>query len=153
MEILLFIFILTYIATIASINIAYKLNTKNMEIAKKEQILDRTIQRVEEKEKKLIRPQAPHTDYETLMRIIDESIDREFKVAYLLDLGLNDKVIVADFEKDLENLVKGVMSSFTMTFLDEVSYYHDVKYVITYVTRILKIKLMRLIREKKVGIR
>lgn len=153
MEILLFILILTYIATIASINIVYKLNTKKMEMVKKEQRLNKAIEKYEEKEKKLSRPQAPHTDYDTLMRIIDESIDREFKVAYLLDLGLTDKVVVADFEKDLENLVKGVMSSFTMTFLDEVSYYHDQKYVITYVTRVLKIRLMRFIRERKVGIR
>ena len=153
MELLLFIFILIYIATIASINIVYKLNTKKMEMAKKEQRLNKAIEKVEEKEKKLTRPQAPHTDYDTLMRIIDDSIDREFKVAYLLDLGLTDKVIIADFEKDLENLVKGVMSSFTVTFLDEVNYYHDRTYVITYITRVLKIKLMRLIREKKVGIR
>ena len=153
MELLLFIFILTYIATIASINIVYKLNTKKMEMAKKEQRLNKAIEKVEEKEKKLTRPQAPHTDYDTLMRIIDDSIDREFKVAYLLDLGLTDKVIIADFEKDLENLVKGVMSSFTVTLLDDVNYYHDRTYVITYITRVLKIKLMRLIREKKVGIR
>ena len=153
MELLFYILILTYIATIASINIVYKLNVRRMEIDKKEQRLNKAIEKMEDKEKKLTRPQAPHTDYNTLMRIIDDSIDREFKVAYLLDLGLTDKVIIADFEKDLENLVKGVMSSFTMTFLDEVEYYHDRKYVITYITRVLKIKLMKLIRDRKVGIR
>lgn len=153
METLLIILILTYICTIATINVVYKLNIKKMEMNKKEQRLNKAIEKYEEKEKKLSRPQAPHTDYDTLMRIIDESIEREFKVAYLLDLGLTDKVIITDFEKDLENLVKGVMSSFTMTFLDEVSYYHDRKYVITYITRVLKIKLMRFIRDRKVGIR
>lgn len=153
MEFLLIILILTYMTTIVTINVVYKLNSNKMEIAKKEQILNKAIEKAEEKEKKLTRPQAPHTDYNTLMNIIDDSIDREFKVAYLLDLGLTDKVIITDFEKDLENLVKGVMSSFTKTFLDEVNYYHDTRYVITYITRILKIRLMRLIRERKVGIR
>ena len=46
MELLLFIFILTYIATIASINIVYKLNTKKMEMAKKEQRLNKAIEKV-----------------------------------------------------------------------------------------------------------
>ena len=153
MEILFCILILLYIATLASIHITYKLNTRKMEINKKEQRLTKAIEKYEDKEKKLTRPQAPHTDYDTMMRIIDDSIEREFKIAYLLDLGLTDKVIISDFEGDLEKLVKGVMSSFTMTFLDEVSYYHDRKYVITYITRVLKIKLMHLIRERKVGIK
>ena len=49
--------------------------------------------------------------------------------------------------------IDGEWKGLDVTFLDEVNYYHDRTYVITYITRALKIKLMRLIREKKVGIR
>lgn len=102
---------------------------------------------------KLNSKKTPTIDYTTLMGIVDQCIEMEFRVTYLTDLSLTNQVIITDFESDLKRLSNGVINAFSKEFLEDLSYYHPTEYIVSYITRILKLKLMAYVRENKIGIK
>ena len=99
------------------------------------------------------RKPTPSVDYDSLMGILNMCIETEFRVTYLTDLSLTNQVIITDFESDLRKLSDGVISSFSKEYLEDLTYYHPTEYIVSYVARVLKIKLMAYVREHKIGIK
>lgn len=96
---------------------------------------------------------TPSIDYTTMMNIIDQCIEMEFRVAYLTDLALTNQVVITDFESDLKQLSNGVINAFSKEFLEDLSYYHPTEYIVSYIARMFKLKLMVYVRENKIGIK
>ena len=96
---------------------------------------------------------TPTVDYDTLMGILNSCIENEFRVTYLTDLSLTNQVIISDFESDLRKLSTGVIEAFSKEYLEDLTYYYSTEYIVSYVTRVLKIKLMAYVREHRIGIK
>ena len=87
------------------------------------------------------------------MGILNSCIENEFRVTYLTDLSLTNQVIISDFESDLRKLSTGVIEAFSKEYLEDLTYYYSTEYIVSYVTRVLKIKLMAYVREHRIGIK
>lgn len=144
-NILLFlIIVITFIVLYTRIQIKQKVEFK---------IKQAEAAKVEYENKMKAKRPAPSIDYDTLMGIVNQCIETEFRVAYLTDLSLTNQVIISDFESDLKQLSNGVINAFSKELLEDLTYYHPTEYLVSYIARILKIKLMAYVREHKIGIK
>ena len=92
----------------------------------------------------------PINDYETLMNILDETIQREIKHKHELDYKLKDIKVIYNFEEDLKEITTSILSALSPSVLKELEYYHPRDYIIKYVTRYVEIYLIEYTRKNKI---
>ena len=93
---------------------------------------------------------APTNSYETLMSILDTTIQREITYKNKLDYKVKDVRIIYNFQEDLTELTKKVMLSLSSSYLEELEYYHSREYIIQYVTRYVEAFLIEYTRANKI---
>ena len=89
-------------------------------------------------------------EYNEVMSIIDESIKQQFKFKYRLEYDLKDIRVLHDFEKELDEISKAVLLSFSSSFYKHIDYYHDRDYTYRYVVRQTEILLLEFINKVKI---
>lgn len=92
---------------------------------------------------------VPSNDYATLMTILDESIKREIAFKYD-DYKIRDVKIIYDFEDDLSEVVKKIMASFSVEYLEELYYYHPRHYILSMITRQVTKFLIQYTQQNKI---
>lgn len=89
-------------------------------------------------------------DYDTLMSILDNTIQRELRHHYELIYKLQDIRIIYNIQEDLALIVKEIMASFSPNLLKQLEIYHSKDYVIKYVTRTVEIFLIEYTKKNKI---
>lgn len=94
--------------------------------------------------------QPPTNSFETLMLILQETIQREVKHHHVMVYKVRDVKVIYDFKEDLTTIVKGIMNSYSSTFLKELEFYYSRDYIIRYVTRIVEEYLIEYTNQNKI---
>jgi hypothetical protein len=93
---------------------------------------------------------VPINDYETLISILDETIQKEIKYKHELHYKLKDIKVIYDFEEDLRDIATSILSALSPTVLKELEYYHPRDYIIKYVARYVEVFLIEYTRKNKI---
>lgn len=93
---------------------------------------------------------VPSNDYDTLIQILDETIKREILHKNNLEYKLKDVRIIYNFQEDLEDITKRILSSFSSQFYEEMEYYHKRGYIIQYVSRNVQTFLLEYTKQNKI---
>lgn len=90
-------------------------------------------------------------DLETLLSILNETIDRELLFKLTIDRGFGKRnYIIRDFEKELTIISKSILNSFNMDFIDEIKYYYTEDYLLRYIIKTVQIYMIKHMDENKI---
>lgn len=97
----------------------------------------------------VLRP-TPVTSYNDLLDVLNRTIEKELYFAIKLKFNLQDVKII-DFNKNLESISAHVMDALSKSYLDDLSYYHNRKWIMEYIVRTVSIYLTDYIKKNPVG--
>lgn len=92
---------------------------------------------------------TPNVSYVELLGILDSTIEKELYFAVKLKFDLQDVKII-DFNENLASISSHIMEALSQSYLDDLSYYHNKKWVMEYVVRKVRIYLTDYIRKHPV---
>lgn len=99
---------------------------------------------------KKLREPREKPQYETLMNILIDTIERELHQVYKLEYELRNLKMIPKFEEELERLTVRILNCFSIEFLNELEYYHTRQYIITFVTKNVETFLIEFTNNKKI---
>ena len=111
---------------------------------------DTTEEKKIEEDKKTNVVKTPNVPYSELLGILDSTIEKELYFAVKLKFDLQDVKII-DFNQNLASISSHIMEALSQTYLDDLSYYHNKKWVMEYVVRKVRIYLTDYIRKHPVS--
>ena len=92
---------------------------------------------------------TPSTSYLDLLQVLNMTIEKELYFTVKLKFEFQDVKII-DFNKSLESISAHIMEALSQTYLDDLSYYHNKKWVMEYVVRTVRIYLTDYIKNHPV---
>lgn len=95
------------------------------------------------------RQATPSTSYLDLLQVLNMTIEKELYFTVKLKFEFQDVKII-DFNKSLESISAHIMEALSQTYLDDLSYYHNRKWVMEYVVRTVRIYLTDYIKNHPV---
>lgn len=93
---------------------------------------------------------TPTTSYSDLLQVLNMTIEKELYFVVRLKFNLQDVKII-DFNKNLESISAHIMEALSQSYLDDLSYYHNKKWVMEYIVRTVSIYLTEYIKKHPVG--
>ena len=95
------------------------------------------------------KPIMPSTSYKELLEVLNMTIEKELYFAVNLKFNFQDVKII-DFNKNLETISSHIMEALAQPYLDDLSYYHNKKWIMEYVVRRVSIYLTDYIKKHPV---
>lgn len=110
---------------------------------------DTTEDRKNENVEKINVVKTPNVPYVELLGILDSTIEKELYFTVKLKFDFQDVKII-DFNENLASISSHIMEALSQSYLDDLSYYHNKKWVMEYVVRKVRIYLTDYIRKHPV---
>ena len=91
--------------------------------------------------------------YSTLMRVLDDTIDRELsdlRITYDFKSMANDTKVLPKFQNDLYGIANTVITSFGEDFLKELQRYYTLQYIIRYIVKRCEMFIFSYINKNKI---
>ena len=95
------------------------------------------------------KPIVPSASYKELLEVLNMTIEKELYFAVNLKFNFQDVKII-DFNKNLETISSHIMEALAQPYLDDLSYYHNKKWIMEYVVRRVSIYLTDYIKKHPV---
>lgn len=89
----------------------------------------------------------PVLDYPTAMAILQETI-KDTIATRNMEYKIAERVLIDDYQEELTYLTREVMSSISLDLLDNLTFYHSERYIISYVKRRAEEYLINFIKYK-----
>lgn len=93
---------------------------------------------------------TPSTTYSDLLQVLNMTIEKELYFVVRLKFNLQDVKII-DFNKNLESISAHIMEALSESYLEDLSYYHNKKWIMEYIVRTVSIYLTEYIKKHPVG--
>ena len=95
----------------------------------------------------------PLLTYKEVMEMLDDLIERCFRVRYLLDVVVTQKKYIKDFEGELSEMTNEVIHGLSPEMLRTCQYYMTTQAMSRYVVRNFETLLFKFIREQRMTVR
>lgn len=130
--------------TLVFMGIIYVIDTKLNDDLEQEIMKD--VVEVVEDHSKQEEKHVPSIPYNSLMEILDKTIDQEIYFWLKLSVDMQD-VRIIDFNKSLDHLAHRISGALSEDFMSNLEYYHDERWLKEYIVKKVKIFLTEYIRK------
>lgn len=142
---------LAVVFSILALMICDTLNKKfKNEKIKKEEEKQKSTQEAKKDDVETKVKSTPPTNYLDLLQILNMTIEKELYFAVKLKFQFQDVKII-DFNKNLESISAHIMDALSQSYLDDLSYYHNRKWIMEYIVRTVSIYLTDYIKKHPIG--
>ena len=93
---------------------------------------------------------TPTTSYSDLLDVLNKTIEKELYFAVKLKFNFQDVKII-DFNKNLESISAHIMDALSQSYLEDLSYYHNKKWIMEYIVRTVSIYLTDYIKKHPIS--
>lgn len=122
---------------------------KNEKI-KKEEEKEKSAQEAKKNDAESRVRSAPTTSYLDLLQVLNMTIEKELYFAVKLKFQFQDVKII-DFNKNLESISAHIMDALSQSYLDDLSHYHNRKWIMEYIVRTVSIYLTDYIKKHPIS--
>lgn len=117
---------------------------------KKEEEKEKSTQKAKKPDGETKVMSTPSTSYSDLLQVLNMTIEKELYFAVKLKFNFQDVKII-DFNKNLESISAHIMEALSQSYLDDLSYYHNRKWIMEYIVRTVSIYLTDYIKKHPIN--